>query len=60
MNDGRVVCSTNFVDYLKGIIENVDNSLGVDKAAINNDGDGHIPYSSSFRMELDVTVEQGD
>ena len=34
LKDGRVVCSTNCVDYLKNTIENVDNSLGVDKAAL--------------------------
>ena len=38
---GRVVWSTNCVDYLKSAIENVDNSLGVDKTALKNYGDVH-------------------
>ena len=49
LKDGRVVWSTNCVDYLKSAIENVDNSLGVDKTALKNYGDGHRPYSSRFR-----------
>ena len=60
MKDGLVVCFTNCVDYLKSAIENDDNSLGVDKTALNNDGDGHMPHSSSFRMELYVTEELGE
>ena len=55
LKDRRVVWSTNCVDYLKSAIKNVDNSLGVDKTALKNDGDGHRPYSSSFMPELDVT-----
>ena len=31
LKSGRVLWSTNFVDYLKSAIENVDNSFGVDK-----------------------------
>ena len=60
LKDGRVVWSKNCVNYLKIAIENVDNSLGVDKTALKNYGDGHIPYSSSFRPELDATEELGD
>ena len=55
LKDGQVVWSTNCVDYLKSAIVNIDNSLGVDKTALKNYGDGHMPYSSSFRLELDVT-----
>ena len=40
LKDGRVVWSTNCVDYLKSAIENVDNPLGVDKTALDNYGDG--------------------
>ena len=58
--DGKVVWSTNCVDYLKGSIENVDNSLEVDKSELKNDGDGHMPYSSRLRPELDVTEELGE
>ena len=55
LKDGQVVWYTNCVDYLKRAIENFDNPLGVDKTALNNYGDGHKPYSSSFRLELDPT-----
>ena len=48
------------MDYLKRAIDNVDNSIGVDKTALKNYGDGHSPYSSSFRPELDVTEELGE
>ena len=41
LKDGRSVCSNNCIDYLKSAIENVDNSLGVDKTALNNYGDVH-------------------
>ena len=44
----RVVWSTNCVDYLKIEIYNVDDSLGVDKTALNNYGDMHRPYYSSI------------
>ena len=60
MKDGRFVWSTNCVDYLKIAIDNVDNELGVDNTALNNDVDMHRPYSSSFRSELDVTEELGE
>ena len=58
-NYGRVVWFTNCVDYLKSAIENVDNSLGVDKTALKNYGYWHRPYSSRFRPELYVTEELG-
>ena len=60
LKDGRVVWSTNCVDYLKSATENFDNSLGVDNTALKNDGDGHMTYSSSFRTGLDVTEELGE
>ena len=60
LNDGRVVWSTNCVNYLKSAIEDVDNSLRVHKTALKNYGDGHRPYSSSFRSELDATEELGE
>ena len=60
LKDVRVVWSTNCVDYLKSAIENVDNSLGVDNAALKNYGDWNRPYLSSFRPELDVTEELGE
>ena len=60
MKDGRVVRSTNCVDYLNSALVNVDNSIRVDKTALNNYGDGHMPYSSRFRPELDVTEYLGE
>ena len=57
---GRVICSTNCVDYLKSAIENIDNSLGVDQTALKNYGDGHRSSSSIFRTELDVTEYLGE
>ena len=36
LKDERVVWYTNFDDYLKITIENVDNSLGVDKKSLKN------------------------
>ena len=44
LKDGRIVWSTNCVDYLESAIENVDNSLGLDKMALKNDGYGNRPY----------------
>ena len=55
LKDGRFVLYINCVDYLKSAIENFDNSIGVDKTALKNYGDGNRLYSSSFRPELDVT-----
>ena len=55
LKDVRVVWSTNFDDYLKSAIKNVDNLLGLDKTALKSYGDGHRPYSSRFRPKLDVT-----
>ena len=49
LEDGRVFCSTKYVEYLKRKIDSVNNVLGVDKAELNNYGDRNRPYSSSFR-----------
>ena len=57
LRDGIIVWYTNCVDYSNSAIENVDNSLGVDKTVLKNYGNGHIPYSSSFSPELDITKE---
>ena len=59
MKGGRVVRSTNCVDYLNIAIENIDSSIRVDKMALNNYGNLHRPYSSIFKMELDVTEDMG-
>ena len=60
MEDGRFVWPTNCVGYLKSEIDNVNNSLGVDKSVLKNYGNGGRPYSSSYRPELDVTEELGE
>ena len=44
LKDGIFVWSTNCVDYLNSAIENVYNSIGVDKTALNIYGDGHRTY----------------
>ena len=60
MEDGRVFWSINCVDYLNGTIENVNNTLGVNKTLTKNDVDVHRPYPYSFRPYSDVTKELGD
>ena len=60
LKGGKVVWSTKCVDYLKGAIEHVDNSLGLDKTELNNYVDGHRPYSSRLWTELNVTEELGE
>ena len=60
LKDGRVVWSTNCVDYLKSAIDKINNSYIVDKMALKNYGDGHRKHSSVFRPELYVTEELGE
>ena len=60
LKDGQGVWSTNCVEYLKSAVENVDSSIGVNKMALNNEGNRHRPYSSGFRPELDFTKELGE
>ena len=55
LDDEHVFWSTNCVKYLKSAIDDVNDSLDLDKSALKNDGDGHIPSSSSYRSELDIT-----
>ena len=43
------------VDYIKGAIRNVNDMLEKDKVAMKMFGDGHIPYPSSYRPEMDVS-----
>ena len=43
------------VDYIKGAIENFNNMLGKDKVVMKMFGDGHRPYPSSYRPEMDVS-----
>ena len=44
LEDGHIVCTANYFDYLKSTIDNVNNSRGSDKASLKNYGDGHRPY----------------
>ena len=43
------------VDYLKGAIRNVDNMLEESNTALKTFGNGHRPYESSYRPEIDVS-----
>ena len=43
------------VDYIKGAIKSVNDMLEKDKVAMKMFGDGHRPYPSSYRPELDVS-----
>ena len=49
LKNGKVVCSTNCVDYLMSAIVNLDHSLGVDNTALKNYGDENSPYSYRLR-----------
>ena len=55
LEDGRNVWSMTCVDYITGAIRNVSSMLEGDKAPLKMFGDGHRPYPSSYRPELDVT-----
>ena len=53
--DDRTAWSMSCFDYLKGAVKNVDDMLGEDKAALKSFGDGHRPYTSAYRPEIDVS-----
>ena len=57
LEDGRTVCSTTCVDYLRGYTKNVDSIIEVNKAALKSSGDRNRPYPSSYKTELEVTNE---
>ena len=57
LQDGSVAWSTTCVDYLKGAIENVDKMLKEADTSLKKFGDGHRPYPSSYRPELEVSKE---
>ena len=58
--DGHIFRSTNNVNHLNSSIDNVNNSIGVDKSSLKNYGDMHRPSSSSYRPELEITEELGE
>ena len=55
LRDGRTAWSMSCIDYLKGAVKNVDDMLGEDKAALKSFGDGHRPYPSAYRPEIEVS-----
>ena len=55
LEDSREVWSMTCVDYIKGAIKSVNDMLEKDKVAMKMFGDGHRPYPSSYRPELDVS-----
>ena len=55
LEDGREVWSMTCVDYIKGAIKSVNDMLEKDNVALKMFGDGHRPYPSSYRPELDVS-----
>ena len=55
LEDSREVWSMTCVDYIKGAINNVNDMLEEDKVAMKMFDDGHIPYSSSYRPEIDIS-----
>ena len=59
LKNGWVVWSSKYVDYLKIMLDSINNSLGMDNTEIKNYGDGHSPYSSRFRPELNIAEELG-
>lgn len=60
LKDGRIVWSATCVDYLKVSIDNFDRMLKEDQKALKFYGDGHRPFPSSYRPEMDVTHELGE
>ena len=53
--NGKEVWSMTCVDYLKGAIKNVDNMLEESNTALKTFGNGHRPYESSYKPEIDVS-----
>ena len=47
----------NFIEYLRGSINNVYSMLKVNKADLEWFGDDHCLYHSSYRPELELTNE---
>ena len=57
LEDGRLAWSMTCVDYLRGAIEGVNNTLQESGTALKNFGKGERPYPSSYKPELDTTPE---
>ena len=55
LQDGRTSWSMSCTDYLRGAVKNVDEMLKEDNAALKSFGDGHRPYPSTYRPEIDVS-----
>lgn len=53
--DGRTAWSMTCTEYLRGAIKNVDKTLEENNTALKSFGDGHRPYPSSYRPEIDVS-----
>ncbi len=53
--DGSMAWSMTCVDYCKGAIKNVEDILEKNKVALKMFGDGHRPFPSSYRPELEVS-----
>ena len=47
-------------DYIKSAIQSVNYILGKENVALKMFGDGHRPYSSSYRPEMDVSMILSD
>ena len=57
LQDGSIAWSMNCVEYLKGAISNIDNLLKESNSSLKMYGNGKRPYPSSYRPEMDVTLE---
>jgi len=60
LKDGRISWSMSCVDYLKGAVKNVDKMLKEDKAVLKSFGDGHQPYPSTYRPEIEMSELRND
>ena len=50
LEDGQIFSSNNCVDYLNIAVDNIKNSLRVDKISLKNYGEGHMPRSSIVQV----------
>ena len=57
LEDGRTVWSMTCIEYMHRAIKNVDYLLEGNKSYLKSFVDGHRPYPSSYRPELDVADE---
>ena len=59
LDNGREVWSMTCVDYLQGAVKNVNEMITEEGNALKMMVDGHIPYPSSYRPEIDVSEVLG-